>query len=259
LPPPFEARYQVRKIYRNPTFQVVADREGADLEEAVVHVGGQVGRTGPVKFHRGLTLWQAIQTAGGPTPFGTIGASASPARASSVEYDLREVQNMNIRWNPMTRSKCPRKNPGTRFEPDLAVLPALFEILAIVKSVMPHASLCETFVGGTSAIIWGFGPLCACGAEEFPSTALENFKSEDFRTRESAQANCSNGRGNPGIAMDRLFGQSQTADDPEARERCLAVLRELVGDEYQKEGEGYIGIRMQEETGKVPGDPNRAG
>jgi predicted metalloprotease with PDZ domain len=106
-----------------------------------------------------------------------------------------------------------------------------------------------------SAIIWGFVRCAACGAEEFPSTALENFKSEDFRTRESAQATLLEwSRKNPGIAMDRLFGLSQTADDPEVRERCLAVLRELVGDEYLKEGEGYIGIRMQDETGNVPGD-----
>jgi predicted metalloprotease with PDZ domain len=106
-----------------------------------------------------------------------------------------------------------------------------------------------------SAIIWGFARCAACGAEEFPSTALENFKSEDFRTRESAQATLLEwSRKNPGIAMDRLFGLSQTADDPEVRERCLAVLRELVGDEYLKEGEGYIGIRMQDETGNVPGD-----
>jgi C-terminal processing protease CtpA/Prc len=55
--------------------------------------------------------------------------------------------------------------------------------------------------------------------------------------------------------MDRLYSLSQTADDPEVRERCLAVLRELIGDEYLKEGEGYIGIRMLDETATVPGDP----
>lgn len=55
--------------------------------------------------------------------------------------------------------------------------------------------------------------------------------------------------------MDELFKLSRTAGEPEVRERCLAILRELVIDEYLKEGEGYIGIRMQEEIGQVPGDP----
>ena len=45
------------------------------------------------------------------------------------------------------------------------------------------------------------------------------------------------------------------ADDPEVRERCLAILRDLVNDEYLKDGEGYIGIRMQDEMATaVPGD-----
>jgi len=107
-----------------------------------------------------------------------------------------------------------------------------------------------------SAIISGFFHCAACGAGEFPAKTLEDFKSEDFRTRETAQgALLEWSRENPGIAKDRLFELSQKADDPEVRERCLAVLRELIGDEYLKEGEGYIGIRMQDETATIPGDP----
>lgn len=57
--------------------------------------------------------------------------------------------------------------------------------------------------------------------------------------------------------MDALFGISRTNGDPEVRERCLAILRELVNDEYLKEGEGFIGIRMREEAAHVPGDPKQ--
>ncbi len=53
---------------------------------------------------------------------------------------------------------------------------------------------------------------------------------------------------------DHLFRQSQTAADPEVRARCLAVLKELVTDDYFKEGEGYIGIRMQDEFANFPGE-----
>jgi PDZ domain len=118
-------------------------------------------------------------------------------------------------------------------------------------------SPCVRQLWAVSAFIIGFAHCAICRAGEFPAATLEDFKSEDFRTRETAQAGLLEwSRKNPGIAMDRLFGLSQTADDPEVRERCLAVLRELIGDEYLKEGEGYIGIRMQDEiTNTIPGDP----
>jgi hypothetical protein len=108
----------------------------------------------------------------------------------------------------------------------------------------------------SAAIILGFAHWSACRAAEFPVKPLEDFKSEDFRTRESAQASLLDwSRKNPAVALERLFVLSQSADDPEVRERCLAVLREMIGDEYLKEGEGYIGIRMQDETATIPGDP----
>lgn len=54
--------------------------------------------------------------------------------------------------------------------------------------------------------------------------------------------------------MDALFRVSRSHVDPEVRERCLAVLHELVNDEYLKEGEGFLGIRMQDEKALVPGE-----
>ncbi|MES2441020.1 MAG: SLBB domain-containing protein [Verrucomicrobiota bacterium] len=40
--------------------------------EAVVTIGGQVRRPGPVPFHKTLTIYAAIQAAGGPTEFGAM-------------------------------------------------------------------------------------------------------------------------------------------------------------------------------------------
>jgi hypothetical protein len=59
--------------------------------------------------------------------------------------------------------------------------------------------------------------------------------------------------------MDELFRHSRVADDPEVRERCLDVLRELVNDEYLKDGEGFIGIQMLDELANIPGDPKPRG
>jgi len=100
----------------------------------------------------------------------------------------------------------------------------------------------------SSAVSWSI---------ELPAVPLSNLKSEAFPKRERAQAELlAWARGHLEPAMDELFRYSKVADDPEVRERCLAVLRALVDDEYQKWGEGYIGIRMLEEIANVPGDPN---
>jgi polysaccharide export outer membrane protein len=106
-----EARYKSAEIYRQPTFQVVADSEGAGVNEAVVVLGGQVGNPGPVKFNRGLTLWQAIQMAGGPTPFGTIKRVTVTRAGKQRQYDLTEVQNMNIQLEPNDGIELPQKRP----------------------------------------------------------------------------------------------------------------------------------------------------
>ncbi len=93
-------------------------------------------------------------------------------------------------------------------------------------------------------------------ALDLPAEPLLNLRSEEFHRREAAQADLLVwARAQPQPAMDALFQQSQMAADPEVRERCLAVLRDLVHDEYLTDGEGFLGIRMQDEIASVPGDP----
>lgn len=106
-----EARYREAQIYRSPTFQVVADTEGAALDENVVHLGGQVVRSGPVKFQRGLTLWQAIQAAGGPTPFGTLKRVRVVRGGQQRQYDVTQIQYQQIQLEPNDNITVPQKRP----------------------------------------------------------------------------------------------------------------------------------------------------
>jgi hypothetical protein len=93
-------------------------------------------------------------------------------------------------------------------------------------------------------------------ALELPAGPLAALESDEFRVREKGQTDLLEwSRERPQAAMDELFRMSRSAQDPEVRERCIEVLRELVNDEYLKEGEGFIGIRMQDELANVPGDP----
>jgi len=95
----------------------------------------------------------------------------------------------------------------------------------------------------------------AAWAMALPTEPLLRLTSEEFHNRERGQADLlAWAREHREPAMDALFRHSREAADPEVRERCLAVLRELVNDAYLKEGEGYLGIRMQDEIANLPGD-----
>lgn len=97
-------------------------------------------------------------------------------------------------------------------------------------------------------------------AAELPKDSFQRLNAEGYRDREDAQVELLGwARRHPAEALDELFRQSRVAEDPEVRERCLGVLRELVNDEYSREGEGFIGISMRNEVAMVPEDPKPRG
>lgn len=111
---------------------------------------------------------------------------------------------------------------------------------------------------GVAAVVW-LGVQWGWAAELPPET-IGKLGSEEFRERELAQEQLLDwARKQPDAAKDALFLSSLTVENPEVRERCLEVLRELVLDEYESEGSGYVGIRMRNELAKVPGDPELRG
>ena len=110
-------------------------------------------------------------------------------------------------------------------------------------------------------------------ALELPAGPLANLASEQFHQRESAQAELlAWARQQPDTVKDELLRHSRNDSEPEVRERCLQVLRDLINEEYLQDGEGFLGIQMgnalilglqglqpaaQDETALVPGDPVR--
>lgn len=115
----------------------------------------------------------------------------------------------------------------------------------------------RSLLGALALLPWC---LPACAAEAVPTAILDRLVSDDFRVRETASAELVDwARARRESSLDELYGMSRTAPDPEVRERCLAALRVLVIDLYLKEGEGYIGIRMQDEFANVPDDPKPRG
>lgn len=99
--------------------------------------------------------------------------------------------------------------------------------------------------------------MAGAGSIELPAGLLDGLKSEKFAEREHAEAELlAWARQRPDDSMEALYQQSRKAEDPELRERCFSVLRELVSDEYLRNGVGYMGIRMNPNTEavNVPGE-----
>ncbi|RYD84675.1 MAG: PDZ domain-containing protein [Verrucomicrobiaceae bacterium] len=94
-------------------------------------------------------------------------------------------------------------------------------------------------------------------AAGLPAAVFSRLGSEQFAERERAQDEllewC---RKQPAPPVDELYKQTRILKDPEIRERCRSVLKELVTDELLKNGQGYIGVALLDDFANVPGDPN---
>lgn len=92
-------------------------------------------------------------------------------------------------------------------------------------------------------------------AQDLPPEWVTSLSSPEFQEREDAQAKLLGwGRARGDEALDQFLDLSQDSDDPETRARCLWILRELVNDEFMKEGEGYMGINLVDEFLDIPGE-----
>lgn len=106
-----QQQYKNAEIYTNPTIQVLTDAENIDVNQETVTLGGQVRKSGPVPFNNELTLWQAIQNAGGPTEFGTMRRVRLTRAGKSKEYNLNNPQFKDIRLQRNDAIEVPQKRP----------------------------------------------------------------------------------------------------------------------------------------------------
>lgn len=102
--------YRAAQIYTSPTIQVVSTAAGGSVTAEVVHIGGQVRRTGPVSFQKNLTIYQAIQAAGGSTEFGSLKRVKLYRDGKTFEYDVTDPQVKRVRLKPNDTLEIPQKN-----------------------------------------------------------------------------------------------------------------------------------------------------
>jgi polysaccharide export outer membrane protein len=104
-----EAAYKAADIYTTPTFNVLADNRDR-LSERQVVVGGDVRRPGPVPLVNGMTIWQAIQAAGGENEFGSIRRVKLFRGGKVRELDLRQNQFKSLPVEESDSIEVPRQN-----------------------------------------------------------------------------------------------------------------------------------------------------
>lgn len=105
-----EAAYRAKQIYTDPTINVLADSRDTLTERRVV-VGGYVRRPGPVPLVNGMTIWQAIQAAGGENEFGSIKRVILRRDGKQRVLDLRQAQFKEIVLAENDSIEVPQKTP----------------------------------------------------------------------------------------------------------------------------------------------------
>ena len=92
------AAYRQREIYTNPTFQVIA-KSGTNLSQKTFTVGGQVKAAGPKPYANNMTIFDAVQAAGGPTAFGAMNRVKLHRGGRVQELNLKQdrVKLMRLR------------------------------------------------------------------------------------------------------------------------------------------------------------------
>lgn len=76
----------------------------------VVTVGGQVRRPGPIESRKALTLWAAIQQAGGATEFGSMRRVKVIRDGNSTVHDLSNDEEKMLAVEPGDLVEVPQKN-----------------------------------------------------------------------------------------------------------------------------------------------------
>ena len=102
--------YRSAQIYTSPTIQVISTAAGGGVQQQMVHVGGQVRRTGPVPYTNNLTLYQAIQAAGGATEFGSLKRVKLYRDGKTQTFDATNPQFMRVPLRPDDTLEIPQKN-----------------------------------------------------------------------------------------------------------------------------------------------------
>ncbi len=105
-----QGAYRNAQVYNSPTIQVISTAEGSSVDQQMVHIGGSVRGPGPKPFTRNLTIYQAVQAAGGATEFGSLKRVTLYRAGKMQTFDLTDPQAMRLPLQPDDTIEVPQKN-----------------------------------------------------------------------------------------------------------------------------------------------------
>jgi len=104
------------------------------------------------------------------------------------------------------------------------------------------------------AVSFGSSILLISG-EPVPKDLVDGLGSDEFKQREKAQEEAVRWMEERGVSGVRAIYQLHLQhNEPEVRNRALKVLRVQSDKDYHKDGQGFLGISMQEEVHELAGD-----
>ena len=105
------AKYKAAGIYNSPTFIVTSQTDAGDVGVKTFTVGGQVKSPGPKPWSIGMTLYNAVQAAGGETPFGAINRVKLYRNGKAYTYDLKNDLHKMVKIYEKDAIDVPQKGP----------------------------------------------------------------------------------------------------------------------------------------------------
>ncbi len=109
-----QSAYRDEGIFNNPAIQVIWNQNGKGVLEQQVHIGGQVRATGPKPYRKGLTVFQAVQAAGGANEFGAMNRVILWREGKQRKIDLTTPEGKGVITEPNDTIEVPQKNPFGR-------------------------------------------------------------------------------------------------------------------------------------------------
>ncbi|MFC4993731.1 polysaccharide biosynthesis/export family protein [Rubritalea tangerina] len=111
-----EEAYKGAKIYSNPRITIITVRDEIKLEgigkreNQFVTVSGEVKRDGPVQYRNGMTIYEAIATAGGVDTFGAMNRVVLERNGRETKIDLKTSEGRRVKVQVGDNITVPQKN-----------------------------------------------------------------------------------------------------------------------------------------------------
>lgn len=103
-------KYKAAQIYTSPVFQVYSKGDEITQDAQMFTVGGQVRQPGQRQWTKGMTLYAAIQSAGGETPYGAMNRVKLYRMGKVYEYNMKDRRSKAIAIKPFDTIEVPQTN-----------------------------------------------------------------------------------------------------------------------------------------------------